>query len=120
MDCRAAQARLISFHFGALQADVRTLLEAHLQGCATCLRSHLAVKRAIDEGLRTQRQPARPERGLGHALGAGLIGAALALLVSAGLGLRRPEPAPSLATPATLPAPRASCPAPAPAGATFI
>lgn len=48
MDCARVDEELVGFQLAALDGATRAAVEAHLAGCARCVSSFLAVKRAID------------------------------------------------------------------------
>ncbi|MHB8875480.1 MAG: anti-sigma factor family protein [Myxococcaceae bacterium] len=48
MDCELSQRELVGFHFGEIEPEVRVELEAHLLGCAACLKDYLALKRDLE------------------------------------------------------------------------
>jgi anti-sigma factor RsiW len=48
MICDQVEAELIAYHFGLVEGDARGEIEAHLVGCAACVRAFLDVKRAIE------------------------------------------------------------------------
>ena len=48
MDCARVDEELIAFQLAALDGATRAALEAHLPGCARCVSSFLALKRAMD------------------------------------------------------------------------
>ena len=50
MDCARVDVELIGFELAALDGATRAAVEAHLAGCARCVSSYLALKRAIDAG----------------------------------------------------------------------
>lgn len=50
MDCARVDEELIGFELAALEGATRAAVEAHLAGCARCVSSYLALKRAIDAG----------------------------------------------------------------------
>ena len=50
MHCDPIRSELIPFHFGSLDPEPRASVEAHLLGCAPCLRTFLALKHHIDLG----------------------------------------------------------------------
>ncbi|HXU71243.1 MAG TPA: zf-HC2 domain-containing protein [Polyangia bacterium] len=50
MDCARVEEELIGFELAALDGATRAAVEAHLAGCARCVSSYLALKRAIDAG----------------------------------------------------------------------
>lgn len=50
MDCNVSQRELVPFHFGTLEPAARAALEAHLLGCAACLKDYLTLKRDIETG----------------------------------------------------------------------
>jgi len=72
MDC--GQVDLIGYHFGVTDEAVRDEAEAHLQACATCLASYLALKRHLDLPRADQPRPsdqarARLRRAVGQRFG---------------------------------------------------
>ena len=50
MDCELSQKELVPFHFGTLDPAGRAALEAHLLGCASCLKDYLTLKRDLETG----------------------------------------------------------------------
>ena len=57
MDCRlkvggvdvsSVEERLVAYHFGTVDDDVRDAIEEHLLGCAKCLRAYMRLKRELD------------------------------------------------------------------------
>ena len=50
MDCARVDEELIGFQLAALDGATRAAVETHLTGCARCVSSFLALKRAIDAG----------------------------------------------------------------------
>jgi hypothetical protein len=50
VDCARVDEELIAFHLAALDGATRAGVEAHLTGCARCVSSFLALKRAVDAG----------------------------------------------------------------------
>jgi len=48
VDCARVDEELVGFQLAALDGATRAAVEAHLAGCARCVSSFLAVKRAID------------------------------------------------------------------------
>lgn len=48
MDCARVDGELVAFHLAALDGATRAAIEAHLTGCARCVSSYLALKRAMD------------------------------------------------------------------------
>jgi anti-sigma factor RsiW len=56
MDCGVIERDLVSYHFGVIEDDARRAIEAHLVGCAACLRDFLTLKREIETA------DARPSR----------------------------------------------------------
>jgi anti-sigma factor RsiW len=56
MDCGVIERDLVSYHFGVIEDDARRAVEAHLVGCAACLRDFLTLKREIETA------DARPSR----------------------------------------------------------
>lgn len=54
MTCDDVSERLVAFHFGALEAEERREVEAHLIVCPACVAEWLDVKRAIESGPEPQ------------------------------------------------------------------
>jgi anti-sigma factor RsiW len=50
VDCARVDEELIAFELAALDGAKRAAVETHLTGCARCVSSFLALKRAIDAG----------------------------------------------------------------------
>ena len=50
MDCARVDEELVAFELAALDGATRAAVETHLTGCARCVSSFLALKRAIDAG----------------------------------------------------------------------
>lgn len=50
MDCARVDEELVGFQLAALDGATRAAVETHLTGCARCVSSYLALKRAIDAG----------------------------------------------------------------------
>jgi anti-sigma factor RsiW len=50
VDCKLIGDDLLAFHLGSLEEPRRAAVEAHLCGCADCLRAFLALKRAVEIG----------------------------------------------------------------------
>lgn len=50
MDCARVDEELIGFQLAALDGATRAAVETHLTGCARCVSSFLALKRAMDAG----------------------------------------------------------------------
>ena len=50
MKCTQVQPGLVAYHFGIVSDEARGDIESHLLGCGECLRSFLALKRAIETG----------------------------------------------------------------------
>ncbi|HWE26474.1 MAG TPA: zf-HC2 domain-containing protein [Polyangia bacterium] len=48
MDCARVDGELVAFQLAALDGATRAAVEAHLTGCARCVSSYLALKRAMD------------------------------------------------------------------------
>jgi anti-sigma factor RsiW len=48
VDCARVDEELIGFQLAALDGATRAAVEAHLTGCARCVSSFLALKRAMD------------------------------------------------------------------------
>jgi hypothetical protein len=48
VDCARVDEELVGFQLAALDGATRAAVEAHLTGCARCVSSFLALKRAID------------------------------------------------------------------------
>jgi len=48
VDCARVDEELVGFQLAALDGATRAAVEAHLAGCARCVSSFLAVKRAVD------------------------------------------------------------------------
>ncbi|MCA1665218.1 MAG: zf-HC2 domain-containing protein [Myxococcales bacterium] len=50
MDCARVDEELVGFQLAALDGATRAAVETHLTGCARCVSSFLALKRALDAG----------------------------------------------------------------------
>jgi hypothetical protein len=48
MDCEMIQLELTAYHFAAIDAEKRQLVEEHLPGCDACLLDYLAIKRSVE------------------------------------------------------------------------
>src|SRR4051794_15629015 len=48
MDCTGVAHHLVAYQLGTVADEERDLVEAHLLGCGTCLKTYLALKRAAD------------------------------------------------------------------------
>lgn len=60
MECSVVQDELIAYHFATLSDATRDALEAHLTGCAGCLRAYLLLKRQIEGGAAAPAEQPRP------------------------------------------------------------
>jgi hypothetical protein len=60
VDCTLIESDLVPFHFGADTDTPRDALEVHLAGCARCLGSYLALKRAAERGPGPKDDDGRP------------------------------------------------------------
>lgn len=58
MDCTGVALHLVAYHLGTVTDEERDTVEAHLLGCAGCLKTYLALKRAAD---RAESDRPRPE-----------------------------------------------------------
>jgi anti-sigma factor RsiW len=50
VDCARVDEELVGFQLAALEGATRAAVETHLTGCARCVSSFLALKRAMDAG----------------------------------------------------------------------
>jgi anti-sigma factor RsiW len=50
VDCARVDEELVGFQLAALDGATRAAVETHLTGCARCVSSFLALKRAMDAG----------------------------------------------------------------------
>ncbi|HEY2743177.1 MAG TPA: zf-HC2 domain-containing protein [Polyangia bacterium] len=50
MDCARVDDELVAFELAVLDGATRAAVETHLTGCARCVSTYLALKRAIDAG----------------------------------------------------------------------
>jgi anti-sigma factor RsiW len=57
VDCTMMDAELVAFHLGALDGEPRAAVEAHLPGCARCVRAWLDLKRAVEREDDAPRAP---------------------------------------------------------------
>lgn len=48
MDCELIHIELVPYHFGGIDDEARTRVEAHLLACPACLKDFLALKRSIE------------------------------------------------------------------------
>jgi anti-sigma factor RsiW len=50
MSCDTVEPELVAYHFGAISPEARQRVEAHLPGCASCLRAFITLKRNMEMG----------------------------------------------------------------------
>lgn len=62
MDCSLVAERLVEYHFDVAEDAVRDGIDAHLLGCASCLRTYLSLKREIVHASRARPSDALRER----------------------------------------------------------
>lgn len=48
MTCAEVEHELVGYHFNALDDEARRGVEAHLCGCADCVRAYVELKRAVE------------------------------------------------------------------------
>ncbi len=68
MICQEVEVELVGYHFGVLSGEVRDEVEAHLSGCARCVRELIAVKRAIETASEAKRPSAKARARLREAV----------------------------------------------------
>ena len=61
LSCREIEPELVGYHFGEVERESRSDIEAHLLECRACLRDFLALKREI-ETAETDVAPSRAAR----------------------------------------------------------
>jgi hypothetical protein len=62
MDCSGVIDHLVPYHFATCTDEERDLVDAHLLGCAKCLRAYLALKRAVERGAGAKEAPSAATR----------------------------------------------------------
>jgi anti-sigma factor RsiW len=60
MDCERVEDALTAYYFGTCEADERSLLEAHLPACRSCLSSFMQLKREFEAAEDARREVPRP------------------------------------------------------------
>jgi anti-sigma factor RsiW len=48
MDCTGVASHLVAYHLGSIEPRDRDAIDAHLLSCTSCLKTYLALKRAMD------------------------------------------------------------------------
>ena len=129
MDCARVDGELVAFQLAALDGATRAAVEAHLTGCARCVSSYLALKRAMDASEEapapseltrsrirkeaafqlgaTARKPRRAKWAIVATAAAAMIAAPLVYVATRGPSAVTPRPAaaePDTAVPGVVPA----------------
>ena len=77
MDCARVDDELVAFELAALDGATRAAVETHLTGCARCVSTFLALKRAVD-AAEDAMAPSEMARARVRAEAAKVLGAAAA------------------------------------------